>query len=109
MKIILYIHVYSLSAIWSKGCCHRFILQYDQCWYGTSSGGWNLRGGNLHYTSHHPACLEPEGFVRGGPTLTKFFFLVYEGWVTTISGPTSPTCKRPLKWHFASWPMMAQH
>ena len=37
-------------------------------------------------------CVDPENFVRGGPTLT-FFFLVDEGWedpntCTTICGPS---------------------
>ena len=41
------------------------------------------------------ACAGPESFVRGGPTLTRFFcccFLVDEGRKdpnTTISGPSS--------------------
>ena len=37
-------------------------------------------------------CADPESFVRGGPTLTTFFFSVDEGREdqnTTISGPSS--------------------
>ena len=42
--------------------------------------------------SHTLSCADPEGFVRAGPFLTTFFFLVYEGREdpnTTISGPLS--------------------
>ena len=37
------------------------------------------------------SCADPENFVRGGPTLTTFFFLIDEGSVdpnSTISGPS---------------------
>ena len=44
------------------------------------------------YGSVSLACANPENFVRGGPTLTMFFFfLIDEGWVdpnSTISGPS---------------------
>ena len=67
--------------------------------------------------------MDPESFVRGGPTLpTYFFFKFDEGRKdpnTTINGPSSvgqrnaiyhrPASETPLKWRFAGRPMMAQH
>ena len=50
------------------------------------------------------ACRDPESFVRGSPTLTKFsFFIVNEGRENT-AGHHQPASKR-----FAGVPMMAQH
>ena len=46
--------------------------------------------------SGHPPCEDPESFVRGGPTLTAFFFQFDEGRMdpnTTIRGP-SMACQR---------------
>ena len=57
------------------------------------------------------SCVDPESFVRGGPTLT-FFYLVDEGREdpkTNISGPSSAASETPFKWRFAGVPMMTQH
>ena len=52
-------------------------------------------------------CTDPESLVRGGPTLTMFYFFIVderkEDPNTTKSGPSS------LKWRFAGGPMMGQH
>ena len=46
------------------------------------------------------SCADPEGFFRGGPTLTTIF--LGEDPNTTISGPSSAR-------RFAGVPMMAKH
>ena len=43
------------------------------------------------------SCVDPENFVRGGPTLTVFFFsffLVDEGWVDSNSTISRPSLAR---------------
>ena len=61
-------------------------------------------------------CADPESFIRGGPTLTTFFFIFIflfdegrENPGTTISGPSSAHQPNAIKWRFAGVPMMAQH
>ena len=47
----------------------------------------------------HLPCADPESFVRGGPTLTTFFFLVNEGRDdpnTTINGHHRPASETPF-------------
>ena len=57
------------------------------------------------------SCADPESFVRGGPTLITFFFLVDERrkdpnfTKRAIIGPPANT----IKWRFAGVLMMAQH
>ena len=62
------------------------------------------------------SCADPESFVRGGPTLTTFFFLLFflvdegrEDPSTTISGPSSARQRNAIKWRFAGVPKMAKH
>ena len=64
------------------------------------------------------SCLDPESFVRGGPTLTffVFFFHVFFQWmrgeriqIQIISGHHRLTSKGPFQWRFAGGPMLAQH
>ena len=55
-----------------------------------TSSGMFARAAGLQVTGF--ACADPKKFVRGGPTLTAFVFLVDEGWEdpnTTISGSSS--------------------
>ena len=54
---------------------------------------------------------DPESFVRGGPALTFFFFLVYEGRddQNTTKVDHHRASETLFKWRFAGVPMMAQH
>ena len=60
-------------------------------------------------------CADPEGFVRGGPTLTFFFFvfvfLIRGGriQIPLKAGHCWPAAEMPLKWHSEGEQMMAQH
>ena len=71
----------------------------------------SLRGQN------QTSCADPKSFVRGGPTLTTFFFIIIYFLVgegredprPTISGPSSARQRNAIKWRFADVPMMAQH
>ena len=51
------------------------------------------------------ACSDPESFVRGGPTLAKFLFLL----LFFLEGRKDPntTISGPFKWCFAGVPMTA--
>ena len=56
-------------------------------------------------------CADTESFVRGGPTLTKFF-KVDEGREdssATISRLSLTRQRNAINWRFAGVPMMAQH
>ena len=60
----------------------------------------------------HDSCADPEGFVRGDPTLTTFVFIVdkeREHPSATLSGPSSARQRNAIKWRFAGMPMNAQH
>ena len=61
----------------------------------------------MHIAKQHNKsipCAYPSGFVRGGPTLTAFFFyLVEEGredtiTTTCISGPLSACQRNAIRW-----------
>ena len=61
-------------------------------------------------------CAEPERFVRGGPTLRKFFSFFFslmrggrKDQYTTISGLSLVRSAKHYHWRFAGVPMMAQH
>ena len=53
----------------------------------------------------HDACADPVSFVRGGPTLTRFFFLLLlmgsrEDGNATKSGPSSVTQQNAIEMAF---------
>ena len=52
------------------------------------------------------SCADPESFVRGGPCLTFFSFILDEGISGTIIGPPA---KRHINGVSMGGPMMAQH
>ena len=58
---------------------------------------------------------DPERFVRGGPTLTTFFFVFLVLMrremiqIPLLAGQKRPASETPFKWRFAGGPMMAQH
>ena len=59
-------------------------------------------------------CADPESFVRGGPTLTTFFFIFFfsSGDGERIQMPLTvghhrPASETPFRWRFASVPLMA--
>ena len=59
------------------------------------------------------SCADPESFVRGGPTLTMFFFVFLgdegrEDPSTTLSGQLSARQRNAIKWCFPGVPMIAQ-
>ena len=67
---------------------------------------WNLT------VDGHDSCVDPEGFVRGDPTLTTFVFKVddrREDPSPTSSGPSSARQRNAIKWRFPGMPMNAQH
>ena len=82
--------------------CFRIEVEIELCTHGHISFTCKMI---LHYQWSHTvsnakqakivatsACADPENFVRGGPTLTTFFFVVDEGWVdpnSAIRGPSS--------------------
>ena len=77
---------------------------------------WKCHSKHLHQMHgkiyDKDTCADPESFVRGGPTLTTFFSLVYEERAypdTTISGPSPAHQRNAIKWCFAGVPMMARH
>ena len=61
--------------------------------------------GYMHngYGRQATSCADSEIFVRGGRTLTTFFFFLITG------GRIQIPLKTPLKWRFTGVPMMAQH
>ena len=68
---------------------------------------WASFSSNSRLFSQQITCADPESFVRGGPTLIKFF-LVYEG-RDDPADHHRPASEMPFKWRFAGVPMMAQH
>ena len=54
------------------------------------------------------ACMDPESFVRGGPSLTFSFKLIRGGRVqiSTTRGPSSAASETPFKWCLAGVLMM---
>ena len=49
------------------------------------------------------ACADPESFVRGGPTLTPFFFSLMRGGriqIPLLVGHQWPASETPYKWRF---------
>ena len=73
---------------------------------GNNEGAWLASYGLMLIT-----CADPESFVRRGPTLTTFFFLVDKGMEdsTTISGLSSARQRNAIKWRFAGVQMIAKH
>ena len=64
-----------------------------------------------HITSVYASCADPESFVRGGPTLTRLFFLVDgERIKMRIKMPLKVGNHRPAsETPFAGVPIMAHH
>ena len=56
-------------------------------------------------------CADPECFVRGGPTLTTFFFSMRGKRIQIAlkAGHHRPASEMPFKWRFAGGSMKAQH
>ena len=54
-------------------------------------------------------CADPESFVRGSPTLTRFCSEGREDPSTTISGPSSARQRNAIKLRFAGVLMIAKH
>ena len=62
------------------------------------------------------SCGDPESFVRGGQTLTTFFFFVVftlmrgaRIQIRLLTGYQQPASEMPFKWRFAGVPMIVQH
>ena len=56
------------------------------------------------------SCADPESFVRGGPTLTAFFFSFFfslmrggRTQIPLLAGHQRPVSETPFKWRFADW------
>ena len=67
----------------------------------------------------YTSCADPESFVRGGPTLTVFFFVFFSCFffwlmirgrtqIPLLAGHQRPASETQFKWGFAGGPMMAQ-
>ena len=94
-----------MKLFWMDGCTDKpkqicFPLFFQSCWHKKRAQLLEIQRYDVQ-----GKCADPGSFVRGGPTLTTFFLLlfVFSWWGsedsnTTISGSSLARQRKPFKW-----------
>ena len=65
-----------------------------------------LMGGWAFIMLNTELCADPASFVRGGPTLSCFFFVDEGIFIPLKAGHHQPTNETPFKWRLAGGPIL---